>query len=293
MQLPIHAGPPRPHHRNSGSSTSSGVSDAPSSLTSVSSPAMLVDAHPERLRLPPPFRSALPERQGPSNSRSPEPGWLFPSFASFNGRAPGYGPSPIVPGMNPGESLNPFPPSDFGRLRPTTAPSSGPNLQRKLPPLFFPSNSSAPANGGRDHRRDDAFLPPPPCHSWDPRRSWEQGHAGPGPQSGSHPDHDHADPYERSVPGWDYRHDSAYAESRYGGDEQPAASPVDGPGAAVASPGGKKRRGNLPKATTMQLKGWFAEHVAHPYPTEEEKQWFMARTGLTMSQVSRFHSDRP
>lgn len=48
----------------------------------------------------------------------------------------------------------------------------------------------------------------------------------------------------------------------------------------------KRRRGNLPKAVTDTLRLWFTEHVAHPYPTEEEKQFLMSRTGLTISQVS-------
>ena len=47
----------------------------------------------------------------------------------------------------------------------------------------------------------------------------------------------------------------------------------------------KKRRGNLPKPVTDILRMWFAEHIAHPYPTEDEKQVLMNRTGLTISQV--------
>ena len=49
----------------------------------------------------------------------------------------------------------------------------------------------------------------------------------------------------------------------------------------------KRRRGNLPKAVTDILRGWFADHLAHPYPTEEEKQMLMVQTGLAMSQVSQ------
>ena len=47
----------------------------------------------------------------------------------------------------------------------------------------------------------------------------------------------------------------------------------------------KRRRGNLPKAVTDILRAWFMNHVAHPYPTEAEKQELIARTGLTISQV--------
>lgn len=48
----------------------------------------------------------------------------------------------------------------------------------------------------------------------------------------------------------------------------------------------RKRRGNLPRDVTDMLKQWFEEHLAHPYPTEEEKQMLCRRTGLAMTQVS-------
>lgn len=54
--------------------------------------------------------------------------------------------------------------------------------------------------------------------------------------------------------------------------------PIDGKG--------KRRRGNLPKPITDILRTWFHEHLDHPYPSEEDKQMFMTRTGLSMSQVS-------
>lgn len=47
----------------------------------------------------------------------------------------------------------------------------------------------------------------------------------------------------------------------------------------------KRRRGNLPKVVTDLLRQWFSEHIAHPYPTEDEKQRLMRDTGLNMSQV--------
>jgi len=48
----------------------------------------------------------------------------------------------------------------------------------------------------------------------------------------------------------------------------------------------KRRRGNLPKPVTDILKQWFHEHLDHPYPSEDDKQMFIARTGLSISQVS-------
>ncbi|OJI98558.1 hypothetical protein ASPVEDRAFT_80200 [Aspergillus versicolor CBS 583.65] len=50
----------------------------------------------------------------------------------------------------------------------------------------------------------------------------------------------------------------------------------------------KRRRGNLPKPTTEILKKWFHEHLDHPYPSEEDKQMFMTRTNLTISQISNW-----
>jgi Homeobox KN domain len=52
-----------------------------------------------------------------------------------------------------------------------------------------------------------------------------------------------------------------------------------------SDPRSKRRRGNLPKHVTDLLRAWFHEHLDHPYPTEEDKQMFIARTGLSISQV--------
>jgi hypothetical protein len=47
----------------------------------------------------------------------------------------------------------------------------------------------------------------------------------------------------------------------------------------------RRRRGNLPKATTDILRSWFQKHLDHPYPTDEEKQMLIMQTGLSMNQV--------
>lgn len=49
----------------------------------------------------------------------------------------------------------------------------------------------------------------------------------------------------------------------------------------------RKRRGNLPRETTEKLKAWFAAHLQHPYPTEDEKHDLMRQTGLQMSELPR------
>lgn len=50
----------------------------------------------------------------------------------------------------------------------------------------------------------------------------------------------------------------------------------------------RKRRGNLPRDTTDKLRAWFDDHLSHPYPTEDEKQEFIRRTGLQMNQISNW-----
>ncbi|KAJ5711453.1 hypothetical protein N7488_005609 [Penicillium malachiteum] len=50
----------------------------------------------------------------------------------------------------------------------------------------------------------------------------------------------------------------------------------------------KRRRGNLPKPMTDILQAWFHDHLDYPYPSEEDKQMFMTRTGLSISQISNW-----
>ena len=57
----------------------------------------------------------------------------------------------------------------------------------------------------------------------------------------------------------------------------------------IGNPGPRRRRGNLPRDTTDLLKSWFSDHLAHPYPTEDEKQMLCRRTGLQMTQVKTLH----
>ena len=59
----------------------------------------------------------------------------------------------------------------------------------------------------------------------------------------------------------------------------------------IGNPGPRRRRGNLPRDTTDLLKSWFSDHLAHPYPTEDEKQMLCRRTGLAMTQVGKSPSD--
>lgn len=91
-------------------------------------------------------------------------------------------------------------------------------------------------------------------------------------------------PYESSRYG-QYNHP-------YGGDLEYSPQHVNSPQTPnfgvlgdPVDPRNKRRRGNLPKPVTDILRGWFLEHLDHPYPSEEDKQMFITRTGLTISQV--------
>jgi hypothetical protein len=48
----------------------------------------------------------------------------------------------------------------------------------------------------------------------------------------------------------------------------------------------RRRRGTLSKSITDILRVWFGDHLDHPYPSDEQKQMLIQRTGLTMNQVS-------
>jgi len=49
-----------------------------------------------------------------------------------------------------------------------------------------------------------------------------------------------------------------------------------------------RKRENLPKPATNILRTWLFNHVDHPYPTEEEKQTLIGKTGLSLSQISNW-----
>jgi len=98
--------------------------------------------------------------------------------------------------------------------------------------------------------------------------------------------------YSRYAPGYDqYGAAAGIRNSTYG---EPQYSPYainarqHTATADASDTRGKRRRGNLPKPITDILKAWFHDHLDHPYPSEEDKQIFIAQTGLTISQVGTF-----
>lgn len=55
----------------------------------------------------------------------------------------------------------------------------------------------------------------------------------------------------------------------------------------------KKSRRELPPHTVAILKGWMLspEHVKHPYPTDEDKQMLLRKTGINMKQLTNWFTN--
>lgn len=164
--------------------------------------------------------------------------------------------------------------------------------------------STAPHSSFQSRQGDSSGLPPPPPpyytqyntlnghpSSYDAVRDYSNGdaHYGDAYYSTSRLE---APPYPPSSS--TYPSTSYYSVSpSYNGHQYQSSYhwPVQFESEDVTSQAPKKRRGNLPRNITDMLKQWFEEHLAHPYPTEEEKQMLCARTGLAMTQVSTTASD--
>ncbi|KAJ8366701.1 hypothetical protein AAFF_G00345210 [Aldrovandia affinis] len=50
----------------------------------------------------------------------------------------------------------------------------------------------------------------------------------------------------------------------------------------------KNKRGVLPKQATNVMRSWLFQHIAHPYPTEDEKKQIATQTNLTLLQVNNW-----
>jgi hypothetical protein len=195
-----------------------------------------------------------------------------PGRASYS--ASSSGPSPVSPYSPAGTDTRRYPttaPESRMRSPDSSAYSQGGHSQ-SLPPPPVSYNSSVNAhasyNAGRDNRNpgyDDRYYDPrsrgaptypPPTPGYGP----PPGYPMPSPNGGYYP---MPDGYQQG-----YSQNSLHFEQEQVGGSQP-----------------RRRRGNLPRDTTDILKAWFSEHLAHPYPTEDEKQMLCNRTGLAMTQV--------
>ncbi|KIW15966.1 hypothetical protein PV08_06016 [Exophiala spinifera] len=91
---------------------------------------------------------------------------------------------------------------------------------------------------------------------------------------------------------YDYRASIPYGPSYGSSDYAPSPTgyhqPTSPPVAMDANGSNRRRRGNLPRHITDILRAWFHDHLEHPYPTEDEKQVLVARTNLSMNQISNW-----
>ena len=137
------------------------------------------------------------------------------------------------------------------------------------PPYQGSSNNHSPYSEPRGYPHGDGrydYYPPPPLNQPYPRsvdasRPYDPRMAPPaGPSDGPYHHAPHH-PYSSLPP---------LSGSHYSSLDEPA----------------RKRRGNLPRWTTDIFKAWFLEHIAHPYPSEQEKNDLCVQTGCSMTQVS-------
>jgi hypothetical protein len=155
-----------------------------------------------------------------------------------------------------------------------------------------PRSGPEPVYGGRTSMEDDRFRPTAPY----PAGGGGGGGNGGAPPAMYNPSHSHShNPNHNPNPnhpkgyggGHPYPPPSYVSESEYSPMTHSHTLPASTFG-VIGEPldsRGKRRRGNLPKPVTDILRAWFHDHLDHPYPTEEDKQIFMSRTGLSISQV--------
>jgi hypothetical protein len=167
--------------------------------------------------------------------------------------------------------------------------SFGPQKQfSALPPMRdSPADGLYGASGGYSMYNTSPQAPTPVDHPFHRRTSGYNS-----PLSSTYPGAD------RNYAPIDASYKSPYAHS-YQQPRHSSSFPYTDPygGSYSGIPGGmsygavndegrhKKRRGNLPKHTTDLLRGWLAQHIDHPYPTEEEKNYLISQTGLNLNQV--------
>ncbi len=53
----------------------------------------------------------------------------------------------------------------------------------------------------------------------------------------------------------------------------------------------KRKRDNLTEEAKEVMMDWINEHIAHPYPTKEEKEKLSLQTGLTTVQISNWFTN--
>ncbi|PGH05246.1 hypothetical protein AJ79_06857 [Helicocarpus griseus UAMH5409] len=171
--------------------------------------------------------------------------------------------------LPPIRDIQSFPPniSPYNRVKVVDQPSNLATEYQNSPSQTTTSFGSRPPDAHFVASRPLHAVPTTPVSTSDPMRlgqSYDSSRYG---------------PYQQSFrPELDYSPISAasFQDRSFGAQGEPIDSK------------NKKRRGNLPKSVTDVLRAWFHEHLDHPYPSEEDKQMFISRTGLTISQISNW-----
>lgn len=166
--------------------------------------------------------------------------------------------------------------------------------------------STAPHSSFQSRQGESSGLPPPPppyynqyntlnghSSSYDTARGYSNGESHHGDvyystsRSGAPQYHSSSSTYASASCGYQVspNYDGQYASPNGHQYQNGYHWPMQFESEDMTSQVPKKRRGNLPRDVTDMLKQWFEEHLAHPYPTEEEKQMLCRRTGLAMTQV--------
>ena len=176
------------------------------------------------------------------------------------------GPSPILPPIQDLKSL------------------PGRNLNQPGNPYSIPAHSRFSQDQSGDPGRDVDGFDSSKYHDSETDRPGAPSYRGSATPLPSIETRYTPSPYES--PGYGqynrpYRGDLEYSPQHVNSPQNPNFGVLGDP----VDPRNKRRRGNLPKPVTEILRTWFMEHLDHPYPSEEDKQMFITRTGLTISQV--------
>ena len=202
---------------------------------------------------------ALPMHSGPPSDQSRSSyGW---SDRSSSSRPPnGYSQSIPPPPHSNGHQYS-YPPSASSSTYDRYEREAGSSLPPPPPSYHHSPSGYPPAYSPSSQRAPPAYPP---------ARSSSNGYHT--PSAYDHQSSDQRSPYADHSPSTGYSSESHGVPMYESMEERPA----------------RRRRGNLPKWATDYLKQWFFEHVAHPYPTEQEKQELCKITGLGMTQLSNW-----
>ncbi|KAF3402853.1 Homeobox protein TGIF2LX [Talaromyces pinophilus] len=200
----------------------------------------------------------------PTKSRSSLP-YPHSSTASGGGR----GPNQILPPLRDLQSSNrhhdrPMTPYDGAPSRSGSRAGRGYRTSTEEDPRYRSSSGGGAMYGSQN--------------AYDPRYA-QQPYQGSSYPSSNHSNQSNDYDYPASSPMGGHSHTLPASSGNFG---------VMGASGDSLDSRGKRRRGNLPKPVTDVLRAWFHEHLDHPYPTEEDKQIFMSRTGLSISQISNW-----